>query len=155
MLTYRDIINSFTLKLRRAFSDAKIFVDDTVNGVNEPCFYVQIIPNSNAASTLKTNRKSVSTSIKYYGDKKTKKLDLLDMANKLENEFSRTIEIKDRKLTISNTEAQPLKDEVGWYLDFLVTINYCDDVYMEEVDYDNMENVNMNYNLKSKEDGGA
>lgn len=144
MLTYKDIITSFTLKLSEVFSDANVYVDDTVNGVDGSCFYVQLVPMPIVASTKNTDMKSLLVSIKYYQEAKKSKLDLLEMIDSLSNNFNRGIQVKDRYLNFNNIEPSVLKDEVGYYLDFLISISYIDDINITKEEYENMENVDMN-----------
>lgn len=143
MLTYKDIITSFTLKLSEVFSDVEIFVDDTVNGVDSSCFYVQLVPGQSIANTKETDKKNLLISIKYYQEAEKTKLDLLDMIDRLNNQFNRGILVKDRYLTFNNIEPNILKDEVGYYLDYLVSISYVDDIYATKEDYENMQNVGL------------
>ena len=144
MITYKDIITSFTLKLSEVFSDVEIFVDDTVNGVDGSCFYVQLVPMQSIANTKETDKKSLLVSIKYYQEAKKSKLDLLDMIDSLNNQFNRNILVKDRYLTFNNIEPNILKDDVGYYLDFLVSISYVDDIYVTKEEFENMQNVEIN-----------
>ena len=47
MLTYKDIITSFTKKLSEVFSDVNVYVDDTVNGVEWFMFLCSISTYAN------------------------------------------------------------------------------------------------------------
>jgi hypothetical protein len=143
MLTYKDIITSFTLKLSEVFSDVNVYVDDTVNGVDDSCFYVQLVPMSTIANTKETDKKSLLVSIKYYQEASKSKLDLLDMIDLLNNEFNRGIQVKDRFLNFNNIEPNILKDDIAYYLDFLISIRYVDDIYINKEEYENMQNVDV------------
>lgn len=96
------------------------------------------------ASTKNTDMKSLLVSIKYYQEAKKSKLDLLEMIDSLSNNFNRGIQVKDRYLNFNNIEPSVLKDEVGYYLDFLISISYIDDINITKEEYENMENVDMN-----------
>ena len=143
MLTYRDIINAFTKKISKAFLNVDIYTDDTVNGVDSACFYVQLVPGQSITSTRSTNLNNIMISVKYYGNKETEKLDLLDISNRLHNEFSRSVKVKEKFLHISNVETEVLKDEVGYYLDFLVSISYSSNIYIEKEDFEQIQEINI------------
>ncbi len=145
MLTYKEILNAFTIKLDKAFFDVDIFTDDTQNDFDKGCFYVQLLPLKQIILTRELNQKGFILSIKFYQETNKSKIDLLDIESKLQNEFSRTIEIKDRTLTIDSTESEILKDDVDYYLDFLITVYYADDVHIEKENFDNMTDVDISF----------
>jgi hypothetical protein len=144
MLTYKDIITSFTLKLSEVFSNVNVYVDDTTNGVDGSCFYVQLVPMQTLANTKETDKKSLLVSIKYYQEAKKSKLDLLDMIDSLNNNFNRGIQVEDRYLNFNNIEPNILKDDVGYYLDYLISISFIDDIYITKEEFENMQNVEIN-----------
>lgn len=145
MLTYKEIINAFTIKLDKAFFDVDIFTDDTQSDFEKSCFYVQLLPLKQTILTKELNQKGFVVSIKYYQEASKSKIDLFDIDSNLQVEFARTIEIKDRTLTIGNIESEILKDDIGYYLDFLITVNYADDVYIEKENFDNMTDVDISF----------
>ena len=145
MLTYKDILFSTTKILSDNFN-CDVIVEDKEGTFENECFYVTLVPVTNEASTLKTNKKQLILSVKYFGGSK---LDNYDIADKLETLFARNIQVKDRFLNISNVEPNFLTDEVGDMLDFLIYISYVDDLKplssddIEEV-AERMENIKLN-----------
>ena len=145
MLTYKDILFSTTKILSDNFN-CDVIVEDKEGTFENECFYVTLVPVTNEASTLKTNKKQLMLSVKYFGGSK---LDNYDIADKLECLFARNIQVKDRFLNISNVEPNFLTDEVGDMLDFLIYITYFDDLKplssddIEEVT-ERMENIKLN-----------
>lgn len=139
MITYKDILYAATKLLSNNF-DCDVIVEDSEGIFNNECFYVQIVPGTTTTHTKSTNLKSLMMSIKYFNDNKLKNY---DVANILEDLFSKTLKVKDRFLKISNTEPNFPRDEVGEMLDFLVYINFVDDVKQVIEEFDNMENINM------------
>ena len=144
MITYKDILFSTTKILSDNFN-CDVIVENKEGTFENECFYVTLIPVTNEASTLKTNKKQLMLSIKFFGGSK---LDNYDIADKLEGLFARNLKVKDRYLNISNVEPNFLTDEVGDMLDFLIYITYFDDFKLpfnddaEEVG-EKMENVNL------------
>ena len=145
MLTYKDILFSTTKILSDNFN-CDVIVENQEGTFENECFYVTLVPVTNEASTLKTNRKQLMLSVKYFGGSK---LDNYDMADKLECLFARSLKVKDRVLNISSVEPNFLTDEVGDMLDFLIYISYVDDLKplssddIEEV-AERMENIKLN-----------
>ena len=145
MLTYKDILFSATKILSDNFN-CDVIVENQEGTFENECFYVALVPVTVKASTLKTNKKQLMLSVKYFGGSK---LDNYDIADKLECLFARNIQVKDRFLNISNVEPNFLTDEVGDMLDFLIYISYVDDLKplssddIEEV-AERMENIKLN-----------
>ena len=145
MLTYKDILFSTTKILSDNFN-CDVIVENKEGTFENECFYVTLVPVTSEASTLKTNKKQLMLSVKYFGGSK---LDNYDIADKLEALFARSLKVKDRFLNISNVEPNFLTDEVGDMLDFLIYISYVDDLKplssddIEEV-AERMENIKLN-----------
>ena len=139
MLTYKDILFSTTKILSDNFNCDVIVKNEEGTFENE-CFYVTLVPVANEASTLKTNKKQLMLSIKYFGGSK---LDNYDIADRLEGLFARNLKVNDRFLNISNIEPNFLSDEVGDMLDFLIYITYFDFIKFDNETCDNMQDINL------------
>ena len=140
MLTYKDILFSTTKILSDNFN-CDVIVEDKEGTFENECFYVTLVPVTNEASTLKTNKKQLMLSVKYFGGSK---LDNYDMADKLEGLFARSLKVKDRYLNISSVEPNFLVDEVGDMLDFLIYITYFDFIKFNTETCDNMQDIDLN-----------
>lgn len=139
MITYKDILYATTKLLSNNF-DCDVIVEDSEGIFNNECFYVQIIPSITSTHTKTTNSKSLMISIKYFnGDK----LRNYEVANILEDLFSRSLKVNNKYLYISSTEPNFGKDEVGNMLDFLIYLNYVGKIKQDLEEFDNMENINM------------
>ena len=139
MLTYKDILFSATKILSDNFN-CDVIVEDKEGTFENECFYVTLVPVTNEASTLKTNKKQLMLSIKYFGGSK---LGNYDMADRLECLFARSLKVNDRYLNISSVEPNFLTDEVGDMLDFLVYITYFDFIKFNNEICDNMQDINL------------
>ena len=140
MITYKDILFSTTKILSDNF-DCDVIVENQEGTFENECFYVTLVPVTNEASTLKTNKKQLMLSIKYFGGSK---LDNYDMADKLDCLFARSLKVKDRVLNISSVEPNFLIDEVGDMLDFLIYITYFDFIKLNTETCDNMQDIDLN-----------
>ena len=140
MLTYKDILFSTTKILSDNF-DCDVIVENQEGTFENECFYVTLVPVANEASTLKTNKKQLMLSVKYFGGSK---LDNYDVADKLEGLFARSLKVNDRYLNISNVEPNFLQDEVGDMLDFLIYITYFDFIKLNNETCDNMQDIDLN-----------
>ena len=132
MLTYKDILFSTTKILSDNFN-CDVIVKNQEGTFENECFYVTLVPVISKASTLKTNKKQLMISVKYFSNDK---LNNYDVAGKLENLFARNLKVKDKFLNISNVEPNFLVDEIGDMLDFLVYITYFEKIIMDQEDYD-------------------
>ena len=140
MITYKDILFSTTKILSDSF-DCDVIVENQEGTFENECFYVTLVPVTNEASTLKTNKKQLMLSIKYFGGGK---LDNYDMADKLDCLFARSLKVNDRVLNISSVEPNFLVDEVGDMLDFLIYITYSDFIKLNNETCDNMQDIDLN-----------
>lgn len=149
MLSYKDILYSFTKEISKNFNE-DIFVEGyNIQDNKKSCFFVQILPEIVQTVTKKTDIKSFLVDIKYLPDWKKKKTDLFDILNKLENIFTRNIKVKDRYLTFSKKNGSIEKDEIGNYVQFLISINYHEQIYFEEEKHELMKELNMRFKGRS------
>ena len=144
MITYKDILFSTTKILSDNFN-CDVIVENQEGTFENECFYVTLVPVTNEASTLKTNKKQLMLSVKYFGGSK---LDNYDMADRLDCLFARSLKVKDRVLNISSIEPNFLIDEVGDMLDFLIYITYFDDICIKKEEYELMQELNLIYKEK-------
>ena len=142
MLTYKDILFSTTKILSDNFN-CDVIVENKEGTFENECFYVTLIPVTNEASTLKTNKKQLMLSVKYFGGSK---LDNYDMADKLECLFARNLKVNDRYLNISSVEPNFLVDEVGDMLDFLVYITCFDEVVVKAEEQEKVQSIKLQIN---------
>ena len=140
MLTYKDILFSITKILSDNFN-CDVIVENKEGTFENECFYVTLVPVTSEASTLKTNKKQLMLSVKYFGGSK---LDNYDIADKLEGLFARSLKVNDRVLNISSVEPNFLTDEVGDMLDFLIYISYFDFIKLNNETCDNMQDIDLN-----------
>ena len=145
MLTYKNILYTITKILSDNFN-CDVIVEDKEGTFENECFYVTLVPVTSEASTLRTNKKQLIISVKYFGGSK---LDNYDIADRLESLFDRSLKVEDRVLNISSVEPNFLSDEVGDMLDFLINITYFDasniDSEIDKNDYELMQELNIIY----------
>ncbi|HBG4073051.1 hypothetical protein V3Q09_15915 [Clostridioides difficile] len=144
MLTNRDIIIAVNEMLKNEFMDIDIFInEDNIQGFEEACFFVQLLPVSNNIANKILDTKKIFIDIEYYQKARKNKLNLYDIQNRLEKIFNRNIRVKDRSLTIENISPSITKDSVGHKLTFLMTVSYFEEVYFSKETYEIMENVDL------------
>lgn len=144
MLTNRDIIIAVNEMLKNEFIDIDIFInEDNIQGFEEACFFVQLLPVSNNIANKILDTKKIFIDIEYYQKARKNKLNLYDIQSRLEKIFNRNIRVKDRSLTIENISPSITKDSVGYKLTFLMTVSYFEDVYFSKETYETMENVDL------------
>ncbi|EGT4047073.1 hypothetical protein ERM65_03715 [Clostridioides difficile] len=144
MLTNRDIIIAVNEMLKNEFIDIDIFInEDNIQGFEEACFFVQLLPVSNNIANKILDTKKIFIDIEYYQKARKNKLNLYDIQSRLEKIFNRNIRVKDRSLTIENISPSITKDSVGYKLTFLMTVSYFEEVYFSKETYETMENVDL------------
>ncbi|HBG4413298.1 TPA: hypothetical protein KSL57_003244 [Clostridioides difficile] len=144
MLTNRDIIIAVNEMLKNEFMDIDIFInEDNIQGFEEACFFVQLLPVSNNIANKILDTKKIFIDIEYYQKARKNKLNLYDIQSRLEKIFNRNIRVKDRSLTIENISPSITKDSVGYKLTFLMTVSYFEEVYFSKETYETMENVDL------------
>ncbi|HGT0129082.1 hypothetical protein REK96_018825 [Clostridioides difficile] len=149
LLSYKDILYSFTKEISKNFNE-EIFVEGyNIQDNKKSCFFVQILPEEMQTATKKTDIKSFLVDIKYLPKWGKEKTDLFDILNKLESIFTRNIKVKDRYLTFSKKSGSIEKDEIGNYVQFLISINYHEQIYFEEEKHELMEELNMRFKGRS------
>ena len=139
MLTYKDILYTTTKIISENFA-CDVIVENQEGIFKDECFYVSITPTSSTASTRITNQKQLIISVKYFSEDS---INHYDVANKLEVLFARNIKVKDRILNISSVEPNFLSDEVGDMIDFLIYINYIDEIHIDKNTFDLMNEIDI------------
>ncbi|MET1838505.1 DUF6838 family protein [Clostridioides difficile] len=144
MLTNRDIIIAVNEMLKNEFMDIDIFInEDNIQGFEEACFFVQLLPVSNNIANKILDAKKIFIDIEYYQKARKNKLNLYDIQSRLEKIFNRNIRVKDRSLTIENISPSITKDSIGYKLTFLMTVSYFEEVYFSKETYETIENVDL------------
>ncbi|NMS91672.1 hypothetical protein HGQ85_17265 [Clostridioides difficile] len=144
MLTNRDIIIAVNERIENEFKDTDIFInEDNIQGFEEACFFVQLLPVSNNIANKILDTKKIFIDVEYYQKARKNKLNLYDIQSRLEKIFNRSIRVKDRSLTIDNISPSIVKDSVGYKLIFLMTVSYFEEVYFSKETYETMESVDL------------
>ncbi|UWD50627.1 hypothetical protein NYR90_20005 (plasmid) [Clostridioides difficile] len=144
MLTNRDIIIAVNKRIESEFRDTDIFInEDNIQGFDEACFFVQLLPVSNNIANNILDVKKIFIDIEYYQKARKNKLNLYDIQSRLEKIFNRNIRVKDRSLTIENISPSIVKDSIGYKLTFLMTVSYFEEIYFSKETYETMKSVDL------------
>jgi hypothetical protein len=144
LLTNRDIIIAVNKRIENEFRYIDIFInEDNIQGFEEACFFVQLLPVSNNIANKVLDTKKIFIDIEYYQKARKNKLNLYDIQSRLEKIFNRNIRVKDRSLIIENISPSIAKDPVGYKLTFLMTVSYFEEVYFENETFEIMESVDL------------
>ncbi|WP_027701820.1 phage tail terminator family protein [Metaclostridioides mangenotii] len=145
MLSYKDILDTFTKEIRKHFIEKIYTSENNVQDEKGSCFFVQILPEKPTIATLRTDRKAVLIEIRYLQQADGKKENLYLVLDKLEKIFTRGIRVKDRYLKYFDIEPNILKDDIGSYVSFLIMIRYHERIAFEEEEYEPMQYININF----------
>lgn len=143
MISIIDIQNSITKKIdTRLNGEMPIIVEDTEGIFEEELIYVNVIPTYKDITIQSADTKYIDIEIKYFNvDNKDR---IYTMLNILSDLFTRAIKVGDRYLNINSTNYGIIKDEVGLYLNYVISCDYIESINLDEfieetTDY--MENI--------------
>lgn len=143
MISIIDIQNSITKNIDTKLNgEMPIIVEDTAGIFEEELIYVNVIPTYKDITIQSADTKYVDIEIKYFNvDNKDR---IYIMLNVLSDLFTRAIKVGDRYLNINSTNYGIIKDEVGLYLNYVISCDYIESINLDEfieetTDY--MENI--------------
>lgn len=141
ILAYIDILNSVTRILNKSFPKIEIYTEQLKQGFDDTCFFVRLIPMSNSKSTLTTVSKSLGIDIQYISNDGIE--NIYSIQNSLERVFNTNIKVMDRYMTIDDIEINIINDGIGDILHFIISIEYDDEIEIEEESYELMGEVSL------------
>lgn len=143
MISIIDIQNAITKNIDTKLNgEMPIIVEDTAGIFEEELIYVNVIPTYKDITIQSADTKYLDIEIKYFNvDNKDR---IYIMLNVLSDLFTRAIKVGDRYLNINSTNYGIIKDEVGLYLNYVISCDYIESVSISEfieetTDY--MENI--------------
>ena len=157
MIPLKDILFSVTKTVAENFPQDVYIEDNNTQGFNKSCFFVQILPISSSALTKASNLRSIIVSVKYLQQTGEGISNILDVSDRLERIFARTLFVDNTYLTINDIESNIYSDEVGRILDFMIHLDFDDIKYSqytgpldrpesEPIEYELMKELHMQFN---------
>ena len=149
MISLKNILFATTKAVAENFEQDVYIEDNNTQGFDKSCFFVQILPVSSSALTKASNLRTISISIKYLQQTGEGISNILDVSDRLEMIFARTLFVDNTYLTINETESNIYSDEVGRILDFMIHLDFDDIKYSPEnepMEYDLMKELHMQFN---------
>ena len=149
MIPLKNILFATTKAVSENFEQDVYIEDNNTQGFDKSCFFVQILPISSSALTKMSNLRSIIVSVKYLQQSKESITNILDVSDRLEMIFARTLFVDNTYLTINETESNIYSDEVGRILDFMIHLDFDDIKYSPEnepMEYDLMKELHMQFN---------
>ena len=157
MIPLKNILFATTKAVAENFPQDVYIEDNNTQGFDKSCFFVQILPVSSEALTKASNLRSIIVSVKYLQQTGEGISNILDVSDRLERIFARTLFVDNTYLTINDIESNIYSDEVGRILDFMIHLDFDDIKYSqytgpldspesEPTEYDLMKELNMQFN---------
>ena len=157
MIPLKNILFATTKAVAENFPQDVYIEDNNTQGFDKSCFFVQILPISSSALTKASNLRSIIVSVKYLQQTGEGISNILDVSDRLEMIFARTLFVDNTYLTINETESNIYSDEVGRILDFMIHLNFDDIKYSqysgpldrpesEPIEYELMKELHMQFN---------
>ena len=131
MIPLKDILFATTKAVSENFPQDVYIEDNNTQGFNKSCFFVQILPISSSALTKASNLRTISISIKYLQQTGESITNVLDVSDRLERIFARTLFVDNTYLTINDIESNIYSDEIGRILDFVINLDFDDIKYSQ------------------------
>ena len=163
MIPLKNILFAATKAVSENFEQDVYIEDNNTQGFNKSCFFVQILPISSSALTKASNLRTISISIKYLQQTGESITNVLDVSDRLERIFGRTLFVDNTYLTINDIESNIYSDEIGRILDFVINLDFDDIKYSqysgpldspesEPIEYDLMKELYLQLNeLRTKD----
>ena len=156
MISLKNILFATTKAVAENFPQDVYIEDNNTQGFDKSCFFVQILPISSSALTKISNLRSIIVSVKYLQQTGEGISNILDVSDRLERIFARTLFVDNTYLTINDIESNIYSDEVGRILDFMIHLNFDDikyskydgplDITEEEEEYELMKELHLQLN---------
>ena len=156
MISLKNILFATTKAVAENFTQDVYIEDNNTQGFNKSCFFVQILPISSSALTKASNLRTISISIKYLQQTGESITNVLDVSDRLERIFGRTLFVDNTYLTVNEIESNIYSDEVGRILDFMIHLDFNDikyskydgpiDITEEEEEYELMRELHLQLN---------
>ena len=157
MIPLKNILFTATKAVSENFEQDVYIEDNNTQGFDKSCFFVQILPISSSALTKASNLRSIIVSVKYLQQTGEGISNILDVSDRLERIFARTLFVDNTYLTINDIESNIYSDEVGRILDFMIHLDFDDIKYSqytgpldrpesEPIEYELMKELHMQFN---------
>lgn len=143
-LKTKDILYTITKTLKNKFPNSKIFLPLNDQNLTDNSFIVSLVPISQRIATSVSCNKEIMIDIKYISSDNDI-IECYDVKDELEDIFVKGIHVRDRYIKIRNIEHDIIKDNYGSMLQYLIYIDYFDDIYLEREEvYEIMRSLNIN-----------
>ena len=133
-LSLKDIKKSIIDKLK--IFDVKIYADEVKEGFNTPCFFVNIEKFENSLENSNFTKRYLDIYIRYINEN-ISDIEKIEIIEKLENLFIKTLSVNDRVFTLHNKSFSKGEND---YIEFNFGIEYYE--FLENEEEINSEKMN-------------
>ena len=133
-LSLKDIKKSIIDKLK--IFDVKIYADEVKEGFNTPCFFVNIEKFENSLENSNFTKRYLDIYIRYINEN-ISDIEKIEIIEKLENLFLKTLSVNDRVFTLHNKSFSKGEND---YIEFNFGIEYYE--FLEDEEEINSEKMN-------------
>ena len=137
-LSLKDIKKSIIDKLK--IFDVKIYADEVKEGFNTPCFFVNIEKFENSLENSNFTKRYLDIYIRYINEN-ISDIEKIEIIEKLENLFLKTLSVNDRVFTLHNKSFSRGEND---YIEFNFGIEYYEIIEdEEEINSEKMNNFEL------------
>ena len=133
-LSLKDIKKSIIDKLK--IFDVKIYADEVKEGFNTPCFFVNVEKFENSLENSNCVKRYLDIYIRYINEN-ISDIEKIEIIEKLENLFIKTLSVNDRVFTLHNKSFSKGEND---YIEFNFGIEYYE--FLEDEEEINSEKMN-------------
>lgn len=161
MLKINDLIESIDDMICEALEKEKYIFGVTEDedqrqlfqNKDKAIFFIDVHVAKSESVNLHFNKKRLDINIRFYPNSKYSKRDLYSIKDLLDMKFARSIHVKDRYIHIDEINSFIMRDSIGFWINYEMTLSYHEQVYFEKDDSELMRDINLKYGEKLKIEG--
>lgn len=108
-------------------------------------FFIDVHIAKSESVNLHFNKKNVDVNIRFYPNSKYKKRDLYNIKDILDAKFIRSIKVGNRYIHIDEVNSFIMRDQVGFWINYDISLSYHEQVYFDIDDSELMGKLNIEY----------
>ena len=137
-ISIKDIQKVITLKLREL--NIEVYANNVKEGFNTPCFFVNVEKFENSLENSNCVKRYLDIYIRYINEN-ISDIEKIEIIEKLENLFIKTLSVNDRVFTLHNKSFSKVEND---YIEFNFGIEYYEIIEdEEEINSEKMNNFEL------------
>lgn len=133
---YKDIVDGISIQLNKEFGDKyEIYTDDVKQGLQEPCFFIQLLPVNSKPMLGKRKKRKYMFNIIFFPEKKGTSEELMEVSERLMDALEYIIFVNGDIVRGQNMESDVSDGVLNFSVTYGVFLNdYTSEEEMEEIE---------------------